>query len=204
MRGTGLIPAVAALQSDSEKYAQYLPEHLEHYLELRVDPNDWYPTEDVVALLQVFAHVELPDLSMEQRFQYFGAVSARRDLDGTQESVMEQFRTVDAGVWKGAVRKGQDYGDVVRRAFGMHQLYYDSGEFLLVRAAERLVTAQFVDFPARRELCHLALGYAREIAVIVELPATIDLTACRAYGDDACMFSVAFADDADVSDLVSI
>jgi len=204
VHGTGILPIVAALRSNREKYSRYLPEHLERYLTLEVEPADWYPTEDLVALLQVFAHVEVPDTELEERFQYFGAVSARRDIDGTQNAVRERFRTEHAGIWKGALKKGQDHAEVLRRAFGMHQLYYDRGEFRLERASERVVTATLHDFPARRELCHLTLGYAREIVSIVELPATIDMTACRAYGDECCLFTVSFRDDADVADLIGI
>jgi hypothetical protein len=202
IKGIGMLPVVTAFQAERAAMALLADAPLEPYLECAVDVHEWYPAQHMIDMLKLIARVNLPELGVQPAFEFFGSVAAQRDLQGVQDAVYKSHRTEAAGWYRGAVTEQHRPADYLRRAFGLYQLYYDQGEFRLTRMAERVVEAELVGQPTPiAEFCMITTGFARELQRVVKAPGKIELTACRAFGDARCTWTVSFDEGVDVSSL---
>lgn len=205
VKGIGMVPVVAAFQADRAAMALLADEDLKVYLDGKIDVHEWYPAAHMVALLELIARVNLPEQSKQASFEFFGSVAAQRDLQGSQNTIYKTHRAEGAGWYRGAIKEEHRPHDYLRRAFGLYQLYYDSGEFALHRLDDRTVEAELVcDVDPSAELCMITTGYAQELHRSFAMPAKIAQASCRAFGDERCTWTVTFDEGVDVSSLQAL
>jgi hypothetical protein len=205
IKGIGMLPVVTAFQAERTAMEVLADAALRPYLDCKVDIHEWYPARDMIEMLKLIARVNLPDLSTQAAFEFFGSVAAQRDLRGAQDTVYKSHRTEAAGWYRGAVTEQHRPADYLRRAFGLYQLYYDQGEYRLTRIAERTVEAELVGQPeAISEFCMITTGFAHELHRVFNVPGSVEMTGCKALGDARCVWTVMFDPSLDVSSLDSL
>lgn len=201
IKGTALLPIASILRAERAKIEPMLAPHLLHYIDDDVRVANWYPIEDVLGLLRVLAVYLMPELPSQRTFELFGAVCAERDLQGKQDLMREEHR-VTAGFLEGAISKRHDLVTSVRRACGLHQLYYDAGEITVRRTGPRTLRLRNEGQPfVAEELCHLTRGFFRHVFRILGLQAQLETVSCRGRGDAECEWDMLLPADVDVSKL---
>lgn len=203
-KGLVLLGIVAALKAERARAEPLLNRSLRRYLDLEVDVDGWYPTEDVLDLLRVLAQVLGPQAPWQDAMKFFGAVAAQRELLGEQALVQETHRVEAAGWYRGAIQAKHDLATTVRRACALWQLYNDAGEFRISRLSERTLCLRHVDYPlVREENCHLTTGYFEEVARIAGIDARFEKASCRVRGAPVCEWRLVLGAGVDVSSLVA-
>lgn len=201
IKGTALLPIVSAFRAESATLDPMLPPQLRHYIDEDVDIAGWYPIEDVLELMRIMAKGLMPQVTTQRTFEYFGAVAAERDLQGKQDLVRETHRVI-AGFYEGAISKKHDLATTVRRACGLHQLYYDVGELIPRRIGERTLSLRTEHQPfVGEELCHITRGYFLQILRMIAVQSDLQKVSCRARGDAACEWHFVVPEGIDVSSL---
>jgi len=202
IKGIGMLPVVTAFQAEREATALLAEEAIKPYLDCKVDLQEWYPARHMIEMLKLVARINLPDLGTQAAFEFFGSVAAQRDLQGTQDNIYKTHRTEAAGWYRGAVTEQHRPADYLRRAFGLYQLYYDRGEFRLLRTATHTVEAELAaDVEPIAEFCMITTGFANELNRAFKVPGRVEMTGCKAFGDARCTWSVTFDKSLDVSSL---
>lgn len=201
IKGTAMLPVVSALRAERATLEPMLPPELLHYIDDDVNVAGWYPIEDVLTLMRTMARGLMPEVETKRTFEYFGAVAAERDLQGKQDLVRETHR-VTAGFYEGAISKKHDLATTVRRACGLHQLYYDVGELVARRIGERTLALRTEHQPwVGEELCHITRGYFLQILRFIAVHSDLEKVSCRARGDAHCEWHFVVPEGIDVSSL---
>lgn len=201
IKGTAMLPIVSAFRAERATLDPLLPAELQHYVDDDVNVAGWYPIEDVLALMRIMARGLMPQVETKRTFEYFGAVAAERDLQGKQDLVRETHR-VTAGFYEGAISKKHDLATTVRRACGLHQLYYDVGELVARRIDERTLALRTENQPfVGEELCHITRGYFLQILRIIGVQCDLEKVSCRARGDAVCEWHFVVPEGTDASSL---
>jgi hypothetical protein len=172
-KGTSIVEIVKLLRARGEEAQALLPASQHGYLEERILESNWYPEEDLVALLRVT--VELLGAPEEETLALLGAEAMRRNRSGAYAHLFEG-------------RSGERIlrvGDVVWRA--MH----DTGKLRFSRDAVGRGRCELLDFDTPSgEMCGILAGYGialLEAAGYRDVGVAKDL--CVLRGDDCCAWS---------------
>ncbi len=89
-KGTNLIDMVKFLRSQKEAARSALPPALHGYLERRIVVSDWYPEEEMFALLLALGKI-MPG-SGDDLFRQIGVLNARNHLNGSYRHLLSELR----------------------------------------------------------------------------------------------------------------
>ncbi len=141
------MPVVTALRAHP-RGPQSVPASLQHYLNRQLVATEWYPEDDLNALLQSLAQVLAQD-GMTDVWDYFGRVAAQRDLKGSQAAVPVERRVKTAGIYRPFARdQVTNVASLFLRLSKLWTLYHDAGRLLTGRSTSNDCGAvvRLVDF----------------------------------------------------------
>lgn len=167
IKGIGMIGIVKALRSRRDAVADLLPPELHRYLQESIVVTSWYPEEDYLTLLRIYARTW-----PERGYAEIGRLGAREVLKGIYRNIV--FGAVESAA---------------RRMKVNWRNYHDTGE-LSAESLPGTIRVTVTDYPVTAsELCELNTGYFAELLHI----AGADITAtrkvhCTCRGDDSCVW----------------
>jgi hypothetical protein len=171
-KGSHVLQAVKALRYQRERALALLPPSLHKYLEQRILPSSWYPTEDHLGLLRALASL----LPGSDPWLTMGRLNAQLDLNGLYRNrlrVGDPARTMQAfeAIWSSA---------------------YDSGKatVILSSASEGIMKLNDFDSDAP-EICRIITGYLTEAATLSGARGVqVTHDECRNARGDECIWRV--------------
>jgi hypothetical protein len=172
-KGTGVLPVVAALKAHP-RGPQSLPAALRHYLKDQMVATEWYPEDDLQALLRCLAEVLERD-GMRDVWDYFGRTAAQRDLKGSQAAIPTERRVKKAGLYRPFAGEDVTLATLFLRVSKLWTLYYDAGTLVTGRSAsdEYSAIVRLTDFSLPTpDLTRMHLAYTCEYARILGINIT--------------------------------
>jgi hypothetical protein len=187
-----MIAIIDALLSDRERFEPAVREELRHYLDEQLDPIGWYPSEDLVGLLEALLVVApLSEMPRREAFELIGVITARRDVQSDQELVPKPRRSTLSGAYEGAINKDTDLPTTLRRMLAIWQLYWDEGEQVAERLDDQTLRVKTRKCsPSIPEVCWLQTGFYKEAFQLAGIEAEVDMTRCTASGEPHCEWTV--------------
>jgi hypothetical protein len=147
-KGSHVVQAVKVLRHHRERALAALAPHLHKYLEQRILPSSWYPTEDHLALLRVVVTL-LPPAA--DPWQMLGRGNAQLDL---------------GGIYRNQLKAGQP-GRTLQAVEAIWMSAYDSGRLTISLDGATAAAARLDGLDIKsRELCRILTGYFMEAATL--------------------------------------
>lgn len=175
VKGTNLIAAVKLLRRHRDAARASLPPALHPYLDARVLPTDWYPEEDLVALLRALAPL-LRDAAADP-FELMGRAALRDHLEGVYEHLL----------------KG-DRRSLARRVSALWQTQHDTGRLAMIEQGPGRARWELTGYGhPSREMCGTIRGYVLEALTATGFgDVRITKAACVLDGDARCAWDCTF------------
>jgi hypothetical protein len=148
-KGAHVIQAVKVLRSQRERALAVLAPELHRYLDERILPSTWYPTEDHLALLRALVSL-LPGGGVDP-WVLLGRGNAQMDL---------------GGLYRRQLKPG-DPGRTLEVTQAIWSSAYDSGRVEVAVGGDQSATVKLLDPGFRsRELCRILTGYMMEAVTL--------------------------------------
>lgn len=165
IKGIGMVGIVKALRTRSEEARAKLPQRLHHYLVDRIVVAAWYPEQDYLELIMVFAAMwRIRD------FEQIGIAAAR-------ESLQKVYRNMIDGGAEAAIE----------RMRANWRNYHDTGQLHLERFPGKLQVTIADYGVVSAQLCQLNQGYIAEHLRLAGARVTWQRKLqCTANGDPRC------------------
>jgi hypothetical protein len=160
-KGTNLIDMVKFLRSQKEAARTALPPALHGYLERRIVVSDWYPEEEMYALMLALGKV-MPG-SGDELFRQIGVLNARNHLNGSYRHLLSELRLETLPI----------------RAAALWKSLHDTGELLVEiegAGAGRTVLRGYVN--PGPEMCLVIDAYVAEVLRLTGLDRVRSETEC--------------------------
>jgi len=200
-RGMGLAGIVSALGPAYRENPQLVPEALRRYMSTDVEPDQWYPLTDYVALMRILASTIDPAKAKGDVYRAFGVIAAQRDVFGVAPNVPKDQQPKVMGAFEGSLKGVTGLASLIRRALALRERYYSRGYYTVKRASERKVIFTLEDFPVCKELCGVSTGYLTHVFRATKVGSWLERISCNAEGDPDCRWELRFGEDVDVKDL---
>ena len=177
VKGTNLIGAVKLLRKNRAHAEKTLAPALHHYLHERIMLTDWYPEQDLVALLRAMAPL-LKD-AKEDPYELFGRAAVREHMSGVYERLL----------------KG-DRSSLARRVSVMWKAQHDTGSLEFVGSTPGRGRYELKDYGhPSREMCGTLNGYLSEsLRASGFASVSIEKTRCTLDGADRCVWEARWRD----------
>jgi hypothetical protein len=172
-KGTGVLPVVTALKAHP-RGPQSLPAALRHYLKDPMVATEWYPEDDLQALLRCLADVLERD-GIRDVWDYFGRTAAQRDLKGSQAAIPAERRVKKAGHYRPFAGNEVTLATLFLRMSTLWTLYHDTGTLVTGRSAsdECCAIVRVMDFSLPTPgMTRMHLAYTCEYAKMVGINLT--------------------------------
>lgn len=178
VKGTNLMAAVKLLRRHREHALGSLPAALHHYLDVRILPTDWYPEQDLVALLRAMAPL-LRDAGADP-FELMGRAALREHIDGVYEHLLKGERR-----------------SLARRVATLWQTQHDTGRLAMIEQGPGRARWELTGYAQpSREMCGTIRGYVLEALTAVGFSdVRIAKAQCALDGADRCAWDCSFGED---------
>ncbi len=166
-KGSVLVGMVKLLRRDRKRATKLLPPQLQSYLDSRISTSQWYPEEDVVALMRAFAQLAPGDPG--DVYERLGAASARSLTEGIYADVAG-MRLLDA------------------RTKALWKAMHDTGELAIATQSPGTMRYELRGWDhAGPEYCAIMRGYLGEVQRLRGAASvTVEHPQCRAEGAEIC------------------
>jgi hypothetical protein len=175
-KGTIVVPAARFLRTRGEQARTVLPERLRGYLEETLPTGQWYPEEDLQALLR--AMEALMPGSGPGLYAQLGRAAAAEQL-----TRVAPHRTLD----------GHDPLGIARRSFALWSSMHDTGRMRIVDPTPEAATFVLEDYALPSiEMCHTVTGYFSEALRAAGLEADVRKRECLLEGGTRCAWQASW------------
>ena len=174
-KGISLVDMVKFLRSRREDALPLLPAKLRRYLDEKINIAQWYPEEDMIALVRVL--VKLMPPTSEPALRVIGRLNARFHVSGAYSHLF-----ADADVQR-----------LPLRARSLWKAMHDTGDLrMVVGDAEAEVEISGYGYPSP-EMCEMIQPYLEELFLSAGLKRVeiVKRSCCRA-GAQACRYYVSW------------
>ena len=169
-KGSILVGAVKALRQRKDEALAVLPESMHRYLTDRILMADWYPQEDLLALIRALMKIIPGD--PDQVLRGMGAATARELGDGVYSNLMTNSGSAST-------------------TFALWSSMHDSGTLKARRDAKtKEIVFELVDFGSpSAEMCAITGAFIQESVRMSGHTGTVQKTSCVLDGGACCRWT---------------